>query len=195
MMYFGRNVTRIQTGTRLPAETIAELVRTESPYLHRVLLKCGVHAPDVEDELQRVWETAGRHAKQVPGSTHGWLVRLAVNRAGNYHQRRRALKRQLATALDTVPDRNRHAEEESIEDQLCDRGPNPEQLLIAAEVARLVEQLDPELHAVTVACIAGETTKETSERLRIPEGTVISRLRRARTRIKLALARNNGQDR
>jgi RNA polymerase sigma-70 factor (ECF subfamily) len=182
MMYFIRTVTRIQTGTRLPAETIAELVRKESPYLQKVLLKYGVRAPDVEDELQGVWETAS--AKQVPDSIHGWLVRVAVNRSGNYHHQRR--KRHLA--LDTVSDRNRYPEEESIEDQLCDRGPNPEQLSIAAEVAHMVEKLDPELHAVTVACIAGETTKETSERLQIPEGTVSSRLRRARTYIKRALA-------
>jgi DNA-directed RNA polymerase specialized sigma24 family protein len=64
-------------------------------------------------------------------------------------------------------------------------------LLIGAEIARLVDGLEPELRAVMKASMSGETIEEISESLRIPKGTCNSRLRRAREQIKAALARND----
>jgi DNA-directed RNA polymerase specialized sigma24 family protein len=86
--------------------------------------------------------------------------------------------------------RDHDSDEEWIE-AYRDPSPNPEELLIGAETARVVDDLDPQLHAVMSAHIAGATTEEISRSLHIPEGTVHSRLRRARVQIDAALARNN----
>jgi RNA polymerase sigma factor (sigma-70 family) len=188
MMYFRRKITRTRAEARsIAPETIDGIVRMNGPYLQSVLLNCGVRDPDVEDQLQRVWETL-RNANQVRGSLKVWLVRVAVNRAGNYHLERRALKRSMVTALHENRD---HDSDEELIEAYRDPNSNPEELLIGTETARVVDDLDPQLRAVMTAHIAGATTEEISQSLQIPEGTVHSRLRRARVQIDAALARNN----
>jgi RNA polymerase sigma-70 factor (ECF subfamily) len=178
MSYLRRNLTRSSpapTPIRPEmARSVDRIVREYEAYLRRVLIGRGVRLLDTDDELQQVWETLVRKAACLSGDPRTWLLAVAINRSGNYHQERHLQERRLAAGL---------------EGDARDAAPNAEETLIGAEVMRLVDRLDPELRAVVVGCMAGETIEELSASLRIPQGSVASRLRRARARLKTELSR------
>jgi RNA polymerase sigma factor (sigma-70 family) len=167
---------------------ISDIVRTYGPYLRKFLMRRGIPARDVDDELQQVWETVRKNVRRLRGKLQTWLLRVAINRAGNYYQKRRKHRRLVLGLEQNICDQNPDAEEAFIGAGFRDQNPNSEELLIGAELARLVDGLDPELRLTMRAFMSGETVEEMSERLQLPIGTCNSRLRRARARIKAALA-------
>jgi DNA-directed RNA polymerase specialized sigma24 family protein len=87
MPFYRRNTTRIKEEACLTeAEAhrmVTDIVRTYGPNLRNVLLKHGVPARDVDDELQRVWETVRQNVGQLRGKLQTWLVRAAINRVAD----------------------------------------------------------------------------------------------------------------
>jgi RNA polymerase sigma-70 factor (ECF subfamily) len=101
-----------------------------------------------------------------------YLTRIAINLSLNELKRR---KRR----------RSRFSEKPS--DEMADVMDNPERELYNDEkeiVQRAIQQLEPKFRSVVVLrMIEGYTTKEAADILKIPVGTVLSRLTRAQMKL------------
>jgi RNA polymerase sigma-70 factor, ECF subfamily len=128
--------------------------------LHR---RCG--DPDLvdtalQDTFVSVWRSAVRYRPTGPDAG-GWLWSIAVRRLIDLLRKRRA-----PTPMATLPEPE----------------PPPEP---GSRAFQLVSQLPPELHSVVTAVyVDGLTTAETGVLLALPQGTVKSRLSRARSLLK-----------
>jgi RNA polymerase sigma-70 factor (ECF subfamily) len=144
----------------------------------RVVRNLGVPTADVDDVVQRVFASAAtRLADITRGSERAFLVQAAVRWAANA---RRVLARRRETGADELPD-------------VVDPAPSPEDLTeqrrAAAILDRLLAAMDLDLRAVFVLDEIEEMSRaEIAHALGIPEGTVASRLRRAREDFQARLA-------
>jgi RNA polymerase sigma-70 factor (ECF subfamily) len=131
-----------------------------------------------EDATQETFLKAYHKLNQLRDTdkVEAWLVRISMNAARDLLRRR---KRASGVALDhDLPDR--------------DGSGDPEQRLLSGEekhaVAKFVGELAPEYHEVVYLKYYREmTTIQISEYLEIPEGTVKTRLRKARSIIAAKL--------
>jgi len=136
----------------------------------RVVRNLGVPPGEVDDVLQRVFSAAAdRLADIAPGSERAFLVQVAVRWAANARRARARLREVPGDDLGEV----------------VDPAPSPEDLTEQRRAAtildRLLAAMDLELRAVFVLDEIEEMSRaEIAEALGIPEGTVASRLRRAR---------------
>jgi RNA polymerase sigma-70 factor (ECF subfamily) len=136
----------------------------------RVVRNLGVPPGEVDDVLQRVFASAAARLDDiVPGSERAFLVQVAVRWAANA---RRARARVREVGCDDLP-------------EVVDPAPSPEDLTerrrAAAILDRLLAAMDLDLRAVFVLDEIEEMSRaEIAHALGIPEGTVASRLRRAR---------------
>lgn len=134
-----------------------ELIRLLSPYVGRI---CGAIAlADGDDAAQQTFIAVLRNLRSLrePAALHGWVRRIAVREAY------RAAARHAPPA-----------------DGLDLRAELPD-LDEAADVRHVLSQLRPEHRAVLVLRhLDGLSEAETAELLGVPEGTVKSRLHRAR---------------
>ena len=129
--------------------------------------------PEAEDVAQEAFTKAFRNYRQLRdrSALRAWLVRitwrLAINRQRS--NRRRAARELAAQRLATLavsPD-------------------SPEQEERAARLWAAIDALPPKLRIVTVlAAIEGHDIREVAALLRLPAGTVKSRLFLARNRLK-----------
>ncbi|HEY6728501.1 MAG TPA: RNA polymerase sigma factor [Polyangiaceae bacterium] len=140
-------------------------------YVWRVLRRLGVHEAAVDDAAQQVFLTfSAKLAQVVPGKERAFLTGTAFRVASN---QRRGERRS-----------HERVDEEPIA-RAVDPAPNPEELLEAARrrewLDRALDRLPLDLRAVLVLCeLEDLTAPEIAALLDIPEGTVKSRLRRAR---------------
>lgn len=86
----------------------------------------------------------------------------------------------------------------SLSDRLPDRGPSPADRLASLETQKIVQQalarLSPDLReAVILRDLQDMDYKDIAKVLRVPEGTVKSRINRGRTELGRLLSRNKGQ--
>ncbi len=86
----------------------------------------------------------------------------------------------------------------SLSNRLPDRGPSPADRLVSQETQRMVRQalarLSPDLReAVILRDLQDMDYKEIAQVLRVPEGTVKSRINRGRTELARLLSRNKKQ--
>jgi RNA polymerase sigma-70 factor (ECF subfamily) len=86
----------------------------------------------------------------------------------------------------------------SLSDRLPDRGPSPADRLASQETQKMVREalgrLSPDLReAVILRDLQDMDYKEISQVLRVPEGTVKSRINRGRTELARLLSRNKRQ--
>jgi RNA polymerase sigma-70 factor (ECF subfamily) len=128
--------------------------------------------------LQDCFLTAWRAAKgfDPQGSAAAWLWTVASSRLIDAHRRRRVRVRTAGEPDESM------ITSDSAESEALDRTLSPE--LVAA-----LHLLSPELRAVLQAtALDGRTVRETSVLLGIPEGTVKTRMRKARHILKEALA-------
>jgi RNA polymerase sigma-70 factor (ECF subfamily) len=153
------------------------LFRQHAPFVARFLHRLGLPASDLDDSLQEVFIVAHRKGGYVPGpaTPRGWLaaITLRIAQAG-----RRAHLRREPTAGAVV-------------DLMRAPGGDPAQRL---EVRRAMERVQRALdgllfehRAVFVLFeIEGESCEAIAEALKIPVGTVYSRLHNARRRFLAA---------
>jgi RNA polymerase sigma-70 factor (ECF subfamily) len=136
--------------------------------------------PDLADQVTQetflvVWRDAGRFRGQ--GAVGAWIWGIAIRRLLDL-QRGDAAQKRLAGLLG----RRRVVDAASAE----------EHALVAIEhreVIRALNRLSPELQAVLQATVLdGLSTREAAALLRIPAGTVKTRARRARARLRQELA-------
>jgi RNA polymerase sigma-70 factor (ECF subfamily) len=168
-------VRKVAKGDRAAFE---ELYRRTSPWLAvRLRRRCGddqIVAEVMQETYLAVWRAAGGFAgASVDGSAVGWLWTIAVHRLVDVFRRQ---ARQAEVKPDLPPD-----------------APAAEEVALAGTVGHelgvALDQLAPELRDVLQAMVLdGLTVRETSVLLGVPEGTVKTRARRARTLLREALS-------
>ena len=143
-------------------------------FVARVLRNAGTPQADIDDEVQRTFIIAARRLDDVrPGSEKSFLLQTALNVAAHA---RRTIARRREVASENAPD-------------TVDARATPEQLTDQKRVRHLLDQIldqmGSDLRTVFVLYEFEEMNMaEIAEVLRIPSGTVASRLRRARAEFR-----------
>jgi RNA polymerase sigma-70 factor, ECF subfamily len=161
---------RVAEGDRL---AFRELYDRHAPWLAvRLGRRCadqGVVDEVVQDTFVAVWRGAARHRRE--GEVAAWIWGIGIRRL--IDRLRRPLR---------LPAIGRSEAEPSAE----------ERVLLGVEhgdLAGALNRLSPELRAVIEATVLdGLTTREAARLLGIPQGTVKTRLMRARAQLREALA-------
>jgi RNA polymerase sigma-70 factor, ECF subfamily len=156
-------------------DALAELYERHAPWLQiRLRRRCAdadVIAEALQETFVAAWRGAGRW--RGDGDVAAWLWGIAVRRLVDL-----IAKRPAHRPLANVPDPVVVSAEE--------------QVLLGVEYAELstaLNRLSPELHAVVQATVLdGLTTREAARLLHIPQGTVKTRMARARTLLREALS-------
>ncbi|MFD7735058.1 RNA polymerase sigma factor [Kitasatospora phosalacinea] len=159
------------------------LYRHYAPWLEaRLRYRCADPAL-VDDVVQEVfvsvWRGASRYRRQDDADVAGWLWRICARRLADAGRRHGARQR-----LQALLERFRGREE---------RAPSAEEAALDGaaygEVGRAVDRLPEDLRSALAATVLeGMTVKEAAVALSIPEGTVKSRVSRARRRLREELA-------
>ncbi|HEX4612172.1 MAG TPA: sigma-70 family RNA polymerase sigma factor [Urbifossiella sp.] len=152
-----------------------ELVRRHGGLVLAACRRVTGHAQDAEDAFQAAFLVLARRAGQVgrPEQLGNWLYGVAVRTALDARSARRRIREQPLAAAPEPAD--------------ADRGPDPDLAgVMDEELARLPEKY----RAAVVLCeLEGVPRKDAAARLRIPEGTLSSRLAHARKILATRLAR------
>jgi RNA polymerase sigma-70 factor, ECF subfamily len=161
------------------------LVEQHFEFIGRVVRNLGVAEAEIDDVLQQVFcAAASRLPDIVEGSERAFLVQAAVNWAANS---RRAQARRREVGLAELAD-------------VADEAPTPEDVSdrkrAAAVLDGLFATMDLDLRTVFVLYeIERLSRSEIAALLGLAEGTVASRLRRARDDFQLRLERWRRSDR
>jgi RNA polymerase sigma-70 factor, ECF subfamily len=161
-------------------QALRELYDRHAPWLGvRLSYRCqdaGVVDEVVQDTFLVVWRHARRHRGE--GEVAAWLWGIAVRRLLDRLRRRSTPVEELASSRAVSPSvAARSAEEEALLD------------VRFGDLGQALRRLSPELLGVVQACmIDGLSTREAAELLGVPQGTVKTRMSRARRRLREELA-------
>jgi len=147
------------------------LVDREARYLYGIAHALVGNAADAEDLVQETFASLLNSRFRGEASLRTWLVRILVRRAGMMRRSRGRRREQTGPWSDApqVPDRNRTALD-------CDA---------RLDLTTMLECLTPEHRAVIVLReLEGMSYAEIAQTLGVPQGTVESRLHRAREEIR-----------
>lgn len=136
--------------------------------LYRVGMSMLKNQTDCEDAVQDTILTAYSKLNTLKNEEYfkTWLVRILINNCNRQLKRRGRM-----TAVEVIPENAEYSDDNS------------------TEVKMALEKLNPKIRAVIVMrYIEGFSVKEIKEILRIPEGTVKSRLARGRELLGLELS-------
>ena len=142
-------------------------------HLYRVALYLAKESNDAEDLVQETLLSAWRNFQQFKRGTNckAWLFRILTNL--HYRQMRRSAQR---------PEVHVEAQEARLA--------APEKVSTGQEMREAFARLTFEHREVLqLAVIEGFEIREIAELLQVPQGTVMSRLSRARASLRAALAR------
>jgi RNA polymerase sigma-70 factor (ECF subfamily) len=185
-------VSRISAGDHAALEF---MMRRHNQTLYRTARSIIKDDSEAEDIVQESYLLAYRNMSQFRGdaSLSTWLTRIVVNEASGRlrKQRRRAEIIELVPGADWNDSVAEGTMNEPGDDNFADQ---PEQATLRAETRRLIEaQIDalPEILRTVFVLRAVEelSVEETAAALSIPEATVRSRLFRAKSMLREALAR------
>lgn len=161
-------------------EAFALLVECYSPRLFNVCFSYLANRQDAEDCVQETLIKAYRGLADYSGRStfYTWVYRIAINTCLDF---RRKNKRYPNLSLDEAVE----TEDSLVYQQVPDRQPLPDELAETAEMARLVRQEIANLpdflkDIIILRDLEGLSYQELSEILHLSEGTVKSRLSRAR---------------
>lgn len=161
-------------------EAFDVLVEMHSARLFSVCFSYLGNRQDAEDCVQETLIKAYRGLKEYNGlsSFYTWIYRIAINTCLDFHRKN---KRHASLSVDEALE----TEDSLIYQQIPDQGPLPDEQAETAEMTRLVrEEIDglPDYlrDIIILRDLEGLSYHELSEILRLSEGTVKSRLSRAR---------------
>ena len=159
--------------------------------LYRMALRLTGNAPDAEDLVQETYLRAFRSLHQFrPGTNlRAWLFRILMNSFINEY--RRQSRRPANTSLEDLDEFSLY--HQMLESDFQPSVAQPEQEVLARlseeSVLEALDELPVEFRQVVLlADVEGFSYKEIAEVLRIPIGTVMSRLHRGRRRLQRLLA-------
>jgi RNA polymerase sigma factor (sigma-70 family) len=158
-------------------ESFALLVRRYGPMVWGVCLRTAGHTHDAEDAFQATFAVLARKASSIRRrrSIGAWLHQVARR----FAWRARATSRRGRTAMDAiVTDLEARP---SADEGATNRGE-----MLDDEIGRLPESLR---QPIVMCYLQGLTNREAGERLGCPEGTIVSRLARARDLLRQRLVR------
>ncbi len=146
-----------------------------------------------QDVFIKVYRTLASYDVEK-GAFTTWLTTLARNLLVDHFRRSR-----MDRVTDSI-DAGLTEEDDpiSLSARLPDRGPSPADRLASQETQKMVQQalakISPDLReAVILRDLQDMDYKEISQVLRVPEGTVKSRINRGRTELARLLSRNKKQ--
>lgn len=163
-------------------DRLRAIVDEHIDFIARVLRNAGTPAAEIDDDVQRTFIIAARRLDDVrPGAEKSFVLRIALNVAAHA---RRTVARRREVAVDPTF-------------ELVDGGATPEQLADRNQVRRMLDsvldQLHPDLRTVFVLYEIEELSMaEIAGVLAIPQGTVASRLRRARLEFRARVSLLDG---
>ena len=172
-------VQKAAAGDAAAFETLVERYQQQVYNLALRMVNNDADAQDLAQEaFVRAWRSLGSFHHTSQFST--WLYRLTSNICIDFL---RAQKRRKVVSLTMLRD------DEDSQWDLPDDDPLPEQQMIAAEereaLSRAFAALDPEFRQVlTLRIVNGCSYQQIGEILDLPEGTVKSRLSRAREQLR-----------
>ncbi len=174
----------------------AELVKAQHRRVYSLCYRFTGSSHDSEDLTQEVFlKVYGNLASfdLSRGSFQTWLTTLTRNLLVDHFRRGRQQR-----ATDSIDAGWEDSSELQLSDRLADPQPSPHQHAAAREIERMVQQaltkISPELReAVILRDLQDLDYKEIAQVLRIPEGTVKSRISRGRAELARLLERNQRQ--
>jgi RNA polymerase sigma-70 factor (ECF subfamily) len=174
----------------------AELVRAQHRRVYSLCYRFTGSSHDAEDLTQEVFlKVYGNLASfdLTRGSFPTWLTTLTRNLLVDHFRRGRQQR-----ATDSLDAGWEDSNELQASDRLADPKPSQHQHAAAREIERMVQQaltkISPELReAVILRDLQDLDYKEIAQVLRIPEGTVKSRISRGRAELARLLERNKRQ--
>lgn len=190
MLFERRNVNRESAAepssvTAQRSQRIERIVREQFTGVWRLVRRYGLNAADADDVAQRTMMIAAQRIDDIlPGAERPFLFRTALFVTSRIRR-----------------DRRRHPQQSFDEcDELADSNLDPEKLLeqrrARARLDRILGRLPEELRIVFLLYeLESFNQSEIAETLGIPQGTVSSRLRRARERFAELMARAQGAER
>jgi len=155
----------------LTQEQFDSLVEEHAPALYRMAYRLVGDRHDAEDMVQETFRSAwkSRHRYEEGRGDRAWLVSILRRRVVDRWRKGKNLK---LISSDSPP-------EVSVE------GEDPLALHYSDEVQRALNQLDEKLRETLLMVVVGELThQEVADELGIPLGTVLSRVSRARRRLR-----------
>ena len=174
------------------SNAFGELVEAYQDKVYNLALRMCGNADDAFDLAQdaffRAWR--GLSGFQFESAFSTWLFRLTSNVCLDWL---RAKKRRPTVSLTTLDD-----EGEEVQMEIRDPGKSPEEFLLAAEdraaVAKAMNELPVEFREIlTLRAIDDLSYTEIAEILHLREGTVKSRLSRARLALRNKLLQNGNK--
>jgi RNA polymerase sigma-70 factor (ECF subfamily) len=166
-------IERIKKGD---VEAFNPLVERYKLPLYKVMYRMVYNQDDAEDLVEEAFIKAYRAIKRFEQgrSFFSWLCRIAVNNAINFMKKER---------------RNQVQPLETVEYSLTAKKGNPVEMtkekLLQERVTRAISRLPEEFRTILVLRVEEEFSYEQISRiLHIPKGTVMSRLARARQKLK-----------
>ena len=174
------------------ADAFGQLVLAYQKQVYALALRMTGSPDDALDLSQeaflRAWRGLASYRFDASFST--WLYRLASNVCIDFLRRQ---KRERTVPLQVISE-----EEGERELSLPDPSPGPEERVLTAmeqvQVQEAMSQLEPEYRAaLTLRVIHGRSYAEIAQILGIREGTVKSRIARAREKMRAALQKNGNK--
>lgn len=173
----------VMAGHKTVKSRLARLVDDHIEFVARILRNAGTAEADIDDEVQRVFIVLANRLDDVQtGSERSFLLQTAVRIAA---RSRRTVARRRELLTDQPP-------------QLPHPASTPEELVdrkqMRQTVDKILDQMDDDLRIVFMLYeVEQMTAAEIATALAIPQGTVASRLRRARAefRDRVSILENN----
>jgi RNA polymerase sigma-70 factor (ECF subfamily) len=158
--------------------------------LYRTALRMTRSSSDAEDLVQETYLRAFRSLHQFTEGTNlrAWLFRIMTNTYINDYRKRQ--RRPTSTSLDDIEDFYLYDHLVDTVAQPHNDDPEAEVLerLTTANITDAIDNLPEEFRqVVTLADVEGFSYREIADVLQIPVGTVMSRLFRARRRLRKTL--------
>ena len=157
-------------------DSFKEIVGRYEPRVAATVISMLGNCSEADDVGQETFIRFFKSLKDFRGdsSIATYLTRIAINLSLNELKRRKRRKLLFSQSTDSI---------ENIIDET-----EPEDFALKRIVNRAIQQLDPMFRAVLVLrLVVGYSTKETADILKLPEGTVLSRLARAQKKLKSIL--------
>jgi RNA polymerase sigma-70 factor, ECF subfamily len=174
-----------------------EIVRLHNRRIYNICYRFTGSPNDAEDLTQevfiKIYRTLGSYEVDR-GAFTTWLTTVTRNLLVDHF--RKAKQDRLTDSIDAAPGQDEEAP--TLSEQLADPGATPDQRLATQEAQKMVHQalqkLSPELReAVILRDLQDMDYKDIAGVLKVPEGTVKSRINRGRTELARLLSRTYRQ--